>query len=381
MNASRRLIAGVVFTLSALMLSAPAGAQSPVSGHLEIPLGEIRETAASIFYSRPLKHKDGSPLQPGESVAGDWYGLSFEARRLEDPPSEVEIRLDTDNDGEFDGPPLRLSVEQPAQISLKCRFAGKPQSCPLTLKLQLSEEDQTPVAVSRWHNYAAYGRLETADCTVALALHDFSADGTFSLRDLQQGTALGLDIDGDGRFYGTNEHAGTQAFFACGQVLTVEDIDAEKGLLRLARLNWPLPKAGESLGELVFQLRGGGELKLADLQGRWTVLDFWATWCSPCVASLPHVQQLQQRYSDRLRVVGITLDDRPEKEEEILQQAGVSFTNHTLAKGVFDTAYQVVASIHIGVPLYVVLDEDSGFIAGPRDTDELAALLQERLGK
>lgn len=45
-------------------------------------------------------------------------------------------------------------------------------------------------------------------------------------------------------------------------------------------------------------LYGGGEFALSDTRGQVTVLNFWATWCGPCVKELPHFQQLHENYPD-----------------------------------------------------------------------------------
>lgn len=52
----------------------------------------------------------------------------------------------------------------------------------------------------------------------------------------------------------------------------------------------------------------GRPLSTRDLRGRVVVLDFWATWCAPCLAELPRLQRAHARYGDRLVIVGISLD-------------------------------------------------------------------------
>ena len=52
----------------------------------------------------------------------------------------------------------------------------------------------------------------------------------------------------------------------------------------------------------------GGSVSLAELRGRPVVIDFWATWCAPCEFQIPVLNQLDERYGDRVEVVGIAVD-------------------------------------------------------------------------
>ena len=51
-------------------------------------------------------------------------------------------------------------------------------------------------------------------------------------------------------------------------------------------------------------------VRLQDLKGRRVIVDFWATWCPPCVKEVPHLQQLSEEFSDdELIVIGVSNED------------------------------------------------------------------------
>ena len=68
------------------------------------------------------------------------------------------------------------------------------------------------------------------------------------------------------------------------------------------------------------------KVSLRELQGQVVVLNFWATWCAPCVEEMPSLVQLQQRFKDKgLTVVGISIDVDGNAYHKFLKDYKVDF--------------------------------------------------------
>lgn len=67
--------------------------------------------------------------------------------------------------------------------------------------------------------------------------------------------------------------------------------------------------------------------KLKDFNGKVVILDFWATYCPPCIEEIPHLIELQTRYGDDLRVIGLHVggeEDRP-KVPEFVERLKITY--------------------------------------------------------
>lgn len=83
------------------------------------------------------------------------------------------------------------------------------------------------------------------------------------------------------------------------------------GGLVLHRLNEvvsraPGPQIGEMAPAMILMSLEGEEVSLEALRGQVVLLDFWATWCPPCIAALPSLNRVHEKYHDRgFTVVGV----------------------------------------------------------------------------
>ncbi len=72
----------------------------------------------------------------------------------------------------------------------------------------------------------------------------------------------------------------------------------------------------------------GTTFKLADYKGKIMVVDFWATFCPPCVKQAPQLAELSKRYRDKgVEVIGLTSDEKSDQEKvkEFIKRVGINY--------------------------------------------------------
>jgi len=73
----------------------------------------------------------------------------------------------------------------------------------------------------------------------------------------------------------------------------------------------PAPVAGPRMApDFALQDLAGNTVRLSDSAGEIRIVDFWATWCPPCLEEIPMYKEIHQDYASRgVRILGVALDD------------------------------------------------------------------------
>jgi thiol-disulfide isomerase/thioredoxin len=137
----------------------------------------------------------------------------------------------------------------------------------------------------------------------------------------------------------------------------------------------PAEAAPAALWQGRYALPGGGELVMATLRGTPLVLNFWATWCPPCLKEMPEFDRFQREHAaEGWRVVGLAIDN-PTAVRDYLARTPVSYT--IALAGLDGSALtRLLGNEQGGLPYTVMLDR-RGAVAhrksGPTTLAELAA--------
>ncbi len=137
---------------------------------------------------------------------------------------------------------------------------------------------------------------------------------------------------------------------------------------RPASLLLDMPKTRVKVQDFQVEKASGGSVRLSDLSGQVVFLNFWATWCVPCLKELPAMDRLSKALAGKPFVMlAVNLRESPEKVRAFAQDHPVGFPFLLDPTGQVSREYGVS-----GIPLTYIVDREGYMIAralGPREWD------------
>jgi thiol-disulfide isomerase/thioredoxin len=132
----------------------------------------------------------------------------------------------------------------------------------------------------------------------------------------------------------------------------------------------------------------GTNVSIKDLKGKVVVIDFWATWCGPCVGAMPKMKKLYAKYKDKgVEFIGVSLDESKEeggldKLKEFVAKNDITWPQYYQGQG-WDSKFSTSLGI-TAIPCIFVVDADGKLSAtdvGENLEPTIAKLLKKAGGK
>jgi thiol-disulfide isomerase/thioredoxin len=138
----------------------------------------------------------------------------------------------------------------------------------------------------------------------------------------------------------------------------VEKVDSLMDIItggRAAEEPGPHPLVGQDAPELKLDLLDGESLELAAYKGRKIViLDFWATWCGPCVRAMPIIEKVAQNYKDKgVLLFAVNVQEEPDAIKKFLEETELKVDVALDKEGTVSQAYKAE-----GIPQTVIVGKD-----------------------
>lgn len=240
-------------------------------------------------------------------------------------------------------------------------------------------------------DYAYEGRVILNDVSYKAMLADDYATGDFrggKPANLAAGSGIRLliDVNGDGKFDGRSETFDVKKPFNIkGTTWELADVTAG-GSFRIVKSSRTVaeiePPPNHSVGKTITAFKAttmeGREVNFpADYKGKIVMLDFWATWCGPCMAEVPGLVKAYNEYHGRgVEILGISLDqaNAAEKVKSVAAEKGMTWAQ--VYDGKFWQA-EIARKYGINsIPAAFLVDGDTGEILAVGNSLRGAALAE-----
>ncbi|NQX39536.1 Peroxiredoxin [Pedobacter steynii] len=154
-----------------------------------------------------------------------------------------------------------------------------------------------------------------------------------------------------------------------------------KKLLRLLEQKAAASLVGQQAPDFSGTTLAGKSFTLSALKGKYVVLDFWASWCTPCRAANQKIKPIYEHYKNKgFEMVSLSMDDKRNLWENAVKKDGLPWIQVSELSGIKDSAVAQKYSV-VSLPTVFLLDKTGKVIAQNISEKELEELLNHNLNK
>lgn len=132
--------------------------------------------------------------------------------------------------------------------------------------------------------------------------------------------------------------------------------------------NFPKLNEGSDAPDFTAELYGGGSFCLSDKQEKVVLLNFWASWCGPCVGEMPALQKLYEDYGDELEILAVNTAEDKDTVDAFMADSQYTFPIAYDENGEISRKYPTD-----GIPYTLIIDKDgkvASIFLGSNGADE-----------
>jgi thiol-disulfide isomerase/thioredoxin len=140
------------------------------------------------------------------------------------------------------------------------------------------------------------------------------------------------------------------------------------------------PGSGAAAPSLEATTLDGKSLALADFKGRYVLLDFWATWCGPCIGEIPQLQSVYEAFGKdhRFTILSLSVDEKIEEPRRFQDKRRLPWTQAFLGGGIHGEIpgkFGVIA-----IPAFVLIGPDGKIVDRGMRGDDIKKSVAKALG-
>lgn len=131
--------------------------------------------------------------------------------------------------------------------------------------------------------------------------------------------------------------------------------------------------------EIEAELIDGTPFKLSELRGEYVVLDFWGSWCGPCLRDIPRLMELYAKYGDRVVFVSVAFEKNDKRWKSVADKAGFSWKHQIVEEAKILLASPISRAYGVAdIPAKFIVTPEGELISG-MNFEQMDAYLQASL--